>query len=220
MSSKRLPIRLILLKLKRLFDCAGASLALALLSPLFSALAVAIKLDSQGPVFFRQKRLGYRGRMFSIFKFRTMIPNAASVGAGLPTFDGDPRVTKVGRVLRKRRLDELPQLFNVLLGQMSLVGPRPLMPDYLESYSQRDKKRMLMPPGMTGWQQVHGGATHNWLERIESDIWYVEHWTPWLDILVLLKTPAVVFKADTVYGKDGWQRCGVPDEQLAPKEVA
>lgn len=215
MSSKKA-----LLRIKQICDFIAAVFLFAMLSPLFVGIAVAIKLDSRGPVFFRQRRLGFRETIFLIFKFRTMIPNAVAVGSGLVTFDGDPRVTRVGRVLRKFRLDELPQLINVLLGQMSLVGPRPLLPDYLGSYSERDKKRMSMPPGMTGWQQVTGGATHSWRERTESDIWYVEHWTLWLDLKILIKTPLVVFKADTVFGKDGRQLSGVPDDRLERKEAA
>jgi sugar transferase EpsL len=215
--SSRSPL---LLKVKRLMDLAGALLFLALLLPLLAALAVAIKVESRGPVFFRQNRLGFNSGVFCIFKFRTMIPDAVSVGAGLSTFDGDPRITRLGHALRKYRLDELPQLFNVLLGQMSLVGPRPLLPDYLDDYTEVDRKRMLMPPGMTGWQQVNGGATNTWQERVELDVWYVEHWTPNLDISILLKTPSVVLRAQTVYGKDGWQRSGVPDERITQKEAA
>jgi sugar transferase EpsL len=211
--------RVLMFKAKRLCDLASASILLALCGPLFIALAIAVKLESHGPVFFRQNRLGLNGATFSVFKFRTMIDGAVSVGAGLHTFDGDPRVTRVGAMLRKYRLDELPQLINVLLGQMSLVGPRPLLPDYLDSYSERDKKRMLMPAGMTGWQQVNGGAAQTWQERIDSDLWYVEHWSLGLDALILSKTPSVVFKADTVYGKDGWQRSGIPDKQPAQKEA-
>ena len=214
MSSKKA----LFLKVKHLFDFIGAVLLLALLIPLFAMIAAAIKLESRGPVFFRQNRLGINGATFSIFKFRTMIRNAVSIGTGLSTFDGDPRVTRIGYTLRKYRLDELPQLINVLLGQMSLVGPRPLLPDYIEAYSENDKKRMLMPPGMTGWQQVNGGATHTWQERIESDVWYVEHWGLLLDMIILSRTPYVVFKANTVYGGDGWQKCGVPDGQLARRE--
>jgi len=205
---------------KRLFDLTAAALILLALAPAFLFIAAAIGLDSPGPVFFRQKRLGLNVKVFSIFKFRTMIPNAVSAGAGLVTFDGDPRVTRVGRTLRKFRLDELPQLFNVLLGQMSLVGPRPLLPDYLSGYSERDMLRLWMPPGMTGWQQINGGATHTWSERVESDIWYIGHWSPWLDIKILLKTPLVVLKADTVHGKDGWQLSGGPEEMVAQKEAA
>lgn len=212
--------RVLRLKAKRLFDLAAASIMLALCGPLFVALALAIKLESHGPVLFRQDRLGLNGATFSVFKFRSMIPNAVSIGTGLRTFDGDPRVTRVGEVLRKYRLDELPQLINVVLGHMSLVGPRPLLPDYLDSYGERDKKRMLMPAGMTGWQQVNGGAAQTWQERIDSDLWYVEHWSLGLDALILFKTPYVVLRANTVYNKDGWQLSGIPDSQLTQEEVA
>jgi sugar transferase EpsL len=197
-------------RIKRIFDFTAALLLLIALSSVLLLIAVLVKCDFAGPVFFRQRRLGFRGRTFRIFKFRTMIPGAVHVGAGLATFDGDPRVTRVGKYLRKYRLDELPQLINVLRGEMSLVGPRPLLPQFLDQYAESDKRRMLMPPGITGWQQVTGGSLGSWRQRIEEDLWYVDHWSLALDALVLLKTPWIVLRANTVFGADGWQRSGIP----------
>lgn len=199
---------------KRILDAVCSGLLLIVFSPVLAACAIAIKLNSRGPVFFRQARLGYQGKIFKVIKFRTMIPDAVKVGTGLTTFQGDPRITRVGHLLRNYRLDELPQLFNVLVGQMSLVGPRPLLPEFLPGYGERDKKRMLMPPGMTGWQQVNGASNNSWEERIDLDVWYVEHWSLWLDLKILLKTVLVVIKPDSVYGKDGQQLSGVPTALL------
>jgi lipopolysaccharide/colanic/teichoic acid biosynthesis glycosyltransferase len=139
-----------------------------------------------------------------------MVINAVNQGAGLATFQNDPRVTRVGTWLRKYRIDELPQIFNVLRGKMSLVGPRPLLPDYLDAYSARDRRRLLVKPGVTGWQQVNGGSRNTWDERITLDLWYVDNWSFWVDLKVLLLTVLVVLKSDGVYGNDGWQRSGYP----------
>jgi lipopolysaccharide/colanic/teichoic acid biosynthesis glycosyltransferase len=195
---------------KRACDVVLATISLIALAPVLIVVALLIKLDSRGPLFFRQIRIGRRGILFTIFKFRTMIVNAAEIGAGLETYKGDPRVTRIGAVLRKYRLDELPQLLNVLSGDMSLVGPRPLLPEYLSEWSNRDKRRLEVKPGMTGWQQVNGGSLNSWAERINLDLWYVDHRSAVLDLLVLLRTISVVAKADTLYGGDGWQRSGHP----------
>jgi lipopolysaccharide/colanic/teichoic acid biosynthesis glycosyltransferase len=202
---------------KRCFDLVVGGLLILILSPLLAALAAAIKLDSRGPVFFRQRRLGRDAREFRILKFRTMVPNAVRQGAGLWTHAGDPRVTRIGHYLRKYRLDEFPQLFNVLLGDMSLVGPRPLLPEFLSAYTDFDRRRMEMPQGMTGWQQTRGGSTDTWEQRVADDVWYVDHWSPWLDVWILIRTCKTVVKADTVFGKDGWQRCGVPTGYRGPE---
>jgi lipopolysaccharide/colanic/teichoic acid biosynthesis glycosyltransferase len=173
-----------------------------------------IKAGSAGPVLFRQKRLGLHGRTFAIWKLRTMVVNAANLEPGLWTFDGDPRITRAGKFLRKYRLDELPQLLNVLAGEMSLVGPRPLLPVFLPAWSERDRLRLLVKPGMTGWQQVNGGSLHTWNERIDMDLWYVDHWDIWIDWLILLRTLFVILKADSLFGADGWQRSGTPPTNL------
>jgi lipopolysaccharide/colanic/teichoic acid biosynthesis glycosyltransferase len=196
--------------LKRCFDVLGATALLIVSAPIILAVAILIKLDSPGPVFFRQERAGRNAEPFLIWKFRTMVENAVNQGAGFATFHTDPRITRPGAWLRKYRIDELPQIFNVLCGQMSLVGPRPLLPNYLHAYSERDRRRLLVKPGVTGWQQVNGGSRNTWDERITLDLWYVDNWGPWIDIKVLFLTVFVVLKADSVYGKDGWQRSGHP----------
>jgi lipopolysaccharide/colanic/teichoic acid biosynthesis glycosyltransferase len=198
------------LAIKRCLDLVAAVGLLIVTAPLFVVVALFIKLDSPGAVFFRQRRLGQNGKTFLIWKFRTMVENAVNQGAGFATFHGDPRITRIGAWLRKYRIDELPQMFNVLRGEMSLVGPRPLLPEYLHAYTDNDRRRLLVKPGVTGWQQVNGGSHHTWDERIALDVWYVDNWSLWVDLQVLLRTAPVVLKADSVYGNDGWQRSGSP----------
>lgn len=196
--------------LTRFLDIAASIVLSVLFAPLLLLTAILIKLDSRGPVFFRQLRAGRTGKLFLIWKFRTMVPDAVNRGAGLLVSQNDPRITSVGSWLRKSRIDELPQLFNVFLGEMSIVGPRPLLPDYLHAYSTQERRRMSVKPGMTGWQQVHGGSRNTWDERIALDLWYVDHRSVWVDLKVLFLTLPVVFKFEGVYGKDGWQRSGLP----------
>ena len=196
---------------KRCLDLAVGSLMLLLLSPVLLGVALAIRLDSPGRIFFRQTRAGLAGRPFSIFKFRTMLQDSTHLGTGLETCRSDFRITSVGAVLRNLRLDELPQLFNVLKGEMSLVGPRPLLPEFLPYYSERDRRRMEAPPGMSGWQQVNGAARHGWRERVDLDVWYVDHRGFWLDLKILLLTVGVVLRADSSYAEDGSQSSGVPE---------
>lgn len=203
---------------KRGFDLVLGGVLLAAASPLLALLALAIRLDSPGPALFRQERLGRAGRPFSIFKFRTMGHGSTHLGSGLETCRDDPRITRVGRVLRNLRLDELPQLLNVLRGDMSLVGPRPLLPQFLPYYSNLDLRRLELPPGMTGWQQVHGAARHTWRERVDLDVWYVDHRSLALDLWILVLTAGVVVRADTVYAEDGSQRSGLPDAYLALRQ--
>jgi lipopolysaccharide/colanic/teichoic acid biosynthesis glycosyltransferase len=194
---------------KRLFDFTGSLLLLVLLGPLLAAAALAVRFDSRGGALFRQVRLGFRGRPFSILKLRTMA--VAAPDSGHLTGRGDPRITRVGRFLRATRIDELPQLFNVLAGDMSLVGPRPLLPEFLPYYSSYDRRRLEALPGMTGWQQVNGAARNGWRERVALDVWYVDHRSLGLDLRILLRTVAVVLRADTVYAADGSQDSGLPD---------
>jgi lipopolysaccharide/colanic/teichoic acid biosynthesis glycosyltransferase len=195
---------------KRLFDLVGATLLIGATAPVMAACAAAIKVTSKGPVFFRQERLGLHGKRFRILKFRTMVDKAATKGTGDLTFRDDPRITTVGRALRDYRLDELPQLFNVVAGHMSLVGPRPLLPRFIDAYSEYDKRRMEVMPGMTGWQQVNGASNHTWKERIEHDVWYVDHRSLLVDLEILLRTILVVVKPSDVYAADGSQMSGVP----------
>ena len=192
-------------------DRALGGLLLVLLAPVLAAAAMAVRLGSPGPVLFRQERLGRGGRTFRIFKFRTMDPGIP----GLMTCRDDPRITRVGRFLRNYRLDELPQLLNVVRGEMSLVGPRPLLPEFLPYYTDLDRRRLEVRPGMTGWQQVNGAARHAWRERIALDVWYVDHRSARLDLWILLLTVGVVLRADTVYAPDGSQRSGLPDRYVA-----
>jgi lipopolysaccharide/colanic/teichoic acid biosynthesis glycosyltransferase len=201
---------------KRAFDLVLGGAILAAASPLLALLALAIRLDSPGPALFRQRRLGRDGRPFTIFKFRTMAHGSTHLGSGLETSRDDPRITRLGRVLRNRRLDELPQLLNVLRGEMSLVGPRPLLPEHLPYYSDQDRRRLEVPPGMTGWQQVRGAARHGWRERVALDVWYVDHHGLFLDLWILVLTVGVVVRADTVYAEDGSQRSGIPEACPAP----
>jgi lipopolysaccharide/colanic/teichoic acid biosynthesis glycosyltransferase len=196
---------------KRLFDLGGASILTVLLAPLMLGVALAIRLDTPGPVLFRQQRLGRRGRPFTIFKFRTMLRGSESLGSGLETCRSDWRITGVGAVLRNHRLDELPQLFNVLAGDMSLVGPRPLLAAGLPHYSALARRRLEAVPGMTGWQQVHGAARNSWQDRVALDAWYVDHQGFLLDLWILVLTVRVVLRAEGAYAEDGSQRSGVPD---------
>jgi lipopolysaccharide/colanic/teichoic acid biosynthesis glycosyltransferase len=200
---------------KRTFDLVLGGILLAAASPLLVLLALAIRLDSPGPALFRQERLGLGGRPFTIIKFRTMRHGSTHLGSGLETSRDDARITRVGRILRALRLDELPQLLNVVRGEMSLVGPRPLLPQFLPYYSDLDRRRLEVPPGMTGWQQVHGAARNTWRERVALDLWYVDHPSLALDLWILLRTVAVVVRADTVYAEDGSQRSGLPDAYRA-----
>jgi len=201
---------------KRAFDLAAGGILTVLAAPLLLAAGLAIKLDSRGPVFFRQVRMGRGGRPFAIWKLRTMARGVPLAGPDPGTHRDDPRITRVGRLLRLTRLDELPQLFNVLRGDMSLVGPRPLLPEFLPWYETRDRRRLEALPGMTGWQQVRGASRNTWRERVDLDVWYVDHASFPLDLWILCLTVRVVLRADSVYAPDGSQRSGVPDGFPAP----
>lgn len=185
--------------LKRLMDVIVALMGLILLIPALILIAVAIKLDSRGPVFFVQQRSGRYGRRFRTLKFRTMVEGAERIGSGLYVALGDTRITRVGGYLRRFSLDEFPQLFNVLAGQMSLVGPRPALPYQLQYYAARDLKRLLVRPGLTGWSQVSGRNLLSWPERLERDVWYVENFSLELDLRILLRTPAAWLSGEGVY---------------------
>ncbi|OPX84740.1 MAG: putative sugar transferase EpsL [Pelotomaculum sp. PtaB.Bin104] len=178
--------------MKRIFDLVGALLILVLLSPLLLVVALAIKITSPGAVIFKQQRLGLHGKTFYMYKFRSMIPNAEKIGSGMFVEKDDPRITPVGKFIRKTSVDELPQLFNVVRGEMSLIGPRPAPLHHFSKYDERQKRRMDVKPGVTGWAQVNGRVALYWPERIELDVWYVEHQSFWLDIKILFKTVAVV----------------------------
>ena len=162
-----------------------------------------IRLDSPGPVFFRQQRIGKDGHPFVPLKFRSMVDKATTMGLGLNVSTDDPRITRVGRVLRNTSLDELPQLFNVLTGEMSLVGPRPTLPDQVAAYNNFQRRRLLVKPGITGWAQVNGRNAIPWEERIKLDVWYVENCSLKLDFTILLKTIKTWTRQEGLYGPSG-----------------
>ncbi len=189
--------------LKRLADVCLSAAGLAVAAPAIALLLLLVRLTSPGPALFRQKRLGRKGRAFDLLKLRTMVHGAEQMGLGLGIEAADSRVTPLGRVLRATSLDELPQLWNVLRGDMSLVGPRPLPVRYLERFDERQKMRLLVPQGITGWAQVRGRNIASWDERLEMDVWYVEHWSLWLDLRILLETAWSVLARRGIAGADG-----------------
>ena len=193
--------------MNRALDIVAGTLGLALASPLLAAAAVAIKLEDGGPVLFRQTRVGRDGVDFELLKLRTMMVDAERQGAGYAVDAGDSRITKVGRILRKTSVDELPQLWNVVRGDMSLVGPRPTLRYQVERYTERQRKRLDVRPGLTGWAQIHGRATLPWADRIELDVWYVENRSPRVDLKILLRTPLALF-GGTYRGETGGWRGG------------
>jgi len=191
----------------RALDLAIAALGLAISSPLLAAAAIAIRLESRGPAFYRQRRVGRDGVPFELWKLRTMVPGAEAMGAGIYVLEGDPRITRVGRLLRRFSLDELPNLFNVLKGEMALVGPRPTIQEQVDRYTERQRRRLDVKPGITGWAQVHGRASLPWPERIELDVWYVEHRSLMLDLRILLRTARLLTTGHGLYSEDlrqGW----------------
>ncbi|HEX3735614.1 MAG TPA: sugar transferase [Solirubrobacterales bacterium] len=176
----------------RAFDILIAAVALILLSPFLLAAAIAIKLGSRGPVFYRQRRVGRDGAGFEMLKLRTMVQGSDPVGVGTIVTRDDPRVTAAGRFLRRTSLDEVPNLINVLRGEMAVVGPRPTIPAQVDDYTPRQNRRHEVLPGITGWAQVQGRAGIPWEERIELDLWYVDHRSAALDARILLRTAWLV----------------------------
>jgi lipopolysaccharide/colanic/teichoic acid biosynthesis glycosyltransferase len=172
----------------RIFDVVVAAIALVVLSPVLLVAAIAIKLGSPGPVIYRQRRVGKDGEEFELLKLRTMALGSDPVGVGVAIGRDDPRVTGAGRVLRRTSLDEIPNLVNVLRGEMAIVGPRPTIPAQVVAYAPRQRRRHAVKPGLTGWAQVQGRAGIPWEERIELDIEYVERRSAWLDLRILAKT--------------------------------
>jgi lipopolysaccharide/colanic/teichoic acid biosynthesis glycosyltransferase len=191
----------------RALDLLVASLALAVSAPLLAVAAVAIKLESRGPVFYRQRRVGLRGAPFELWKLRTMVPGAETMGAGIYVVEGDPRITRTGRLLRRFSLDELPNLVNVLRGEMAVVGPRPTVQEQVDRYTDRQRRRLEVKPGITGWAQVNGRTSLPWPERIELDVWYVEHRSLRLDLRILGRTAHMLATGHGLYSDDlkqGW----------------
>ena len=193
--------------MNRALDIAGAALGLAVTSPLLAVSAIAIKLEDGGPILFRQTRVGKYGEDFELLKLRTMVVDAERKGAGYAVAAGDSRITKVGRILRKTSVDELPQLWNIVRGEMSLIGPRPTLRYQVEKYTAHQRKRLDVRPGLTGWAQIHGRATLPWDERIDLDVWYVEHRSPRVELKILLRTPLALF-GGTYKGESGGWRGG------------
>ena len=184
----------------RALDLVVASLVLAVGSPLLAVAALLIKLESRGPVFYRQRRVGRGGDPFELWKLRTMVPGAEAMGAGIYVVEGDPRITRVGRLLRRFSLDEVPNLVNVLKGEMAIVGPRPTVQEQVDRYTDRQRRRLEVKPGITGWAQVQGRAGIPWEERIELDVWYVDHRSPALDARILARTGRLLITGRGLYG--------------------
>lgn len=180
---------------KRLFDIVSAGLALILLSPVMAVVALLVRIKLGSPVIFGQKRPGYKTELFTIYKFRTMLDTRDAAGKLLPDAD---RLPHFGRVLRSTSLDELPELWNVLKGEMSWVGPRPLLIAYLDRYSPEQNRRHDVLPGVTGWAQVNGRNAISWSEKFKLDVWYVDHWSFWLDLKILFMTFWKVIKREAI----------------------
>ena len=191
--------------LNRTLDKAIAGAGLALTSPLLLAAAIATKLESGGPVLYRQTRVGKDGVDFEVLKLRTMVVGAESMGAGYAVDKGDSRITRAGRVLRRTSIDELPQLWNIVRGDMSVIGPRPTLRYQVEQYDEHQRRRLEIRPGLTGWAQVQGRASLPWAERIELDVWYVEHRSPKVDLEILLRTPLALFRGTYRGATGGWR---------------
>jgi len=187
--------------LKRIIDVIISGTGLIILLPIFAVIGLFIKMDSKGPVFFVQERVGKDGKIFWAYKLRTMVDNAEKMGKGLKK--NDARITRVGKHLRWG-IDELPQLINVFKGDMSLVGPRPTLIEQVKRYSKEHRRRLEMKPGITSLMIISGHNILSWPEKIELDIWYIDHWSLWLDIKILFKTVwVVIFTREGVYGEDG-----------------
>ena len=184
-----------------------AGLLLAVTAPVLALAALAIRLESRGPVFYRQLRVGRHGRTFQLWKLRTMVRGAETMGDGIYVLEGDARITRVGRLLRRFSLDELPNLINVLAGDLAVVGPRPTVREQVDRYTERQRRRLEVRPGITGWAQVNGRTSLPWPERIELDVWYVEHRSLRLDLRILARTARMLATGHGLYSeelKQGW----------------
>jgi len=193
--------------IQRAFDVVVAAVALVVSSPIMAAAIVAIRLESPGHPIYPQRRVGKDGEMFDMLKLRTMVVGAEAIGSGLAVNEGDPRITRVGAVLRRLSIDELPNLVNVLKGDMAIVGPRPTIPIQVEQYTERQRGRLAVRPGITGWAQINGRAGLPWPERIELDLWYIEHRSWRLDLEIILRTAAIVAGGQGLYKgeRGGWR---------------
>ncbi|MGD0197683.1 MAG: sugar transferase [Solirubrobacteraceae bacterium] len=204
--------------IRRAIDIVVAGGVLALASPLIALAAVAIKLTSPGPVIYRQRRVGRGGEEFDVLKLRTMVEGAEHLGAGLWVDEDDPRITRAGALLRRTSLDELPNLWNVLRGEMSLIGPRPTVPEQVAVYTERQRGRLQIRPGITGWAQVNGRAALPWGQRIELDLYYIEHRSALLDLRIVARTvPLLLHGGDLYRGETGgWDLPALPGYDPPP----
>jgi lipopolysaccharide/colanic/teichoic acid biosynthesis glycosyltransferase len=193
--------------LKRAVDLAIALPMVIITAPMVALLAFAIRLETPGGPIYRQTRVGKDGTLFEIYKLRTMVHGAEFTGAGLAIAAGDSRITRLGARLRRYSLDELPNLWNVLRGEMSIVGPRPTLKGQVDQYTERQRGRLAVKPGITGWAQINGRASLPWPERIELDLWYVEHRSLALDLRILARTAVQVLRGHGIYkgASGGWQ---------------
>jgi lipopolysaccharide/colanic/teichoic acid biosynthesis glycosyltransferase len=192
---------------RRAFDIVVAGSALVFFAPVLLVAIIAIRLESPGSPIYRQRRVGMNGEEFDVLKLRTMVTGAEHIGAGMAIDEGDTRITRVGGFLRRTSLDEIPNLINVLRGDMAIIGPRPTIPVQVAQYSERQRGRLTVKPGLTGWAQVNGRAALPWPERIELDLWYIEHRSWKLDIQILLRTARMVLGGHGLYkgGTGGWK---------------
>jgi lipopolysaccharide/colanic/teichoic acid biosynthesis glycosyltransferase len=193
--------------IRRAIDVVVSAVALVVTAPVVLAAMIAIRLESPGHPIYRQRRVGKDGAEFDMLKLRTMVSGAERIGAGLAVNEGDARITRVGRFLRRYSLDELPNLVNVLRGEMSLIGPRPTIQVQVEQYTERQRGRLAIKPGLTGWAQIHGRTSLPWTERIELDLWYVEHRRWRVDLAIVWRTVKMLVNGDGLYkgATGGWK---------------
>jgi lipopolysaccharide/colanic/teichoic acid biosynthesis glycosyltransferase len=192
---------------KRALDVTVASIGLVVAAPALAVAALLIRLETHGHPIYRQRRVGLGGEPFELYKLRTMVAGAETMGAGLAISEGDSRITRLGALLRRTSMDELPNLVNVLRGEMSIVGPRPTVQVQVDRYTERQRGRLSVLPGLTGWAQVQGRASLPWSERIELDLWYVEHASLALDLRILWRSVAMVLRGHGLYKGEsgGWR---------------
>jgi undecaprenyl phosphate N,N'-diacetylbacillosamine 1-phosphate transferase len=189
--------------LKRIIDIISGVIGLIITSPLWLYVVIKIKTEDRGPVFFVQERVGKDGKLFRMYKFRSMVVGAEKKGLGVFVNTDDERITKIGKFIRKTSIDELPQLINVLKGEMSIVGPRPTLEYQVERYNKEQKRRLLVKPGITGWAQINGRNNMTWPEKIKLDLWYVDYWSVGLDLKIIFKTFLSVVKKEGIYSEEG-----------------
>ena len=191
---------------KRALDVVVAGGMLALSAPLLAVATVLIRLETHGHPIYRQRRVGRGGEPFELYKLRTMVSGAETMGAGLALAAGDSRITRFGAVLRRTSIDELPNLVNVVRGEMAFVGPRPTIQAQVDQYTERQMRRLEVKPGLTGWAQINGRASLPWDERIELDVWYVDHRSPRVDVEIILRTPLALFRGTYRGATGGWRQ--------------